>query len=162
MTVKKKKNIKKRKYTLKEFQAWLTGIEEIQPDDWHPDLDQWKLIRERMDGIVPDVEIVEREIEIPVPVPVQPPYGSGQATPVVPPQMPTHMVPTPPATAPVNNGPPPSVVPQHDISPAAAAILRGEMPSGDVIPGQPTHKSGADDPTIGTDDPGQPYASTFI
>ena len=164
MTVKKKKPIKKRQYTLKEFQAWLTGIEEIQPDDWHPTLDQWKLIRGRMDGIVADVEIVEREIEIPVPVPVpvQPPYGPGQATPVIPPQMPTHMVTTPPPTAPVNNGsPPPPVVPQHDISPAAAAILRGEMPSGDVAPGQPTHKL-PNDPTVGTDDPGQPYASTFI
>jgi len=156
-TKKKKRTIKKKSYTLKEFQAWLTGIEEIQPDDWHPTSDQWKLIRERMNGIIADVEIVEREIEIPVPVPIQPPFGAGQATPVVPPQMPTHMAPPGSVTAPVN----PPIVPQHDISPAAAAILRGEMPSDEVVSGQPTHKL-PPDPTVGTDKPGTPYESTFI
>jgi hypothetical protein len=154
-TAKKKKTIKKKKYTLNEFQAWLTGIEEIQPDDWHPTSDQWRLIRERMNGIIPDVEIVEREIEIPVPVPVpvQPPFGPGQATPAAPVQMPTHMVPEPAPTAPVVT---------HDISPAAAAMLRGEMPKDEaVVQGQPTHKLPVDS-TIGTDNPGKPYESTFI
>lgn len=160
MTAKKKKRtIKKKSYTLKEFQAWLTGIEEIQPDDWHPTLDQWKLIRERMNGIVPDVEIIEREIEVvrqvpglvPGPVPL---IGPG-LVPQPPPQpLPTHMVREPAPTAPVQP-------PQHDISPAAAAILRGEMPSDEVASGQPTHKL-PPDPTVGTDNPGTPYESTFI
>ena len=46
----RKKAVKK--YTLAEFKAWLEGIEEIQPSDWHPDLAQWKMIREKISAIV--------------------------------------------------------------------------------------------------------------
>ncbi len=154
MTTKKKRTIKKKSYTLKEFQAWLTGIEEIQPGDWHPTLEQWKLIRERMNGIIPDVEIIEREIEVIRQVGPVPLIGPGLVPSTPPPPLPTHMVQTPPPTAPVNP-------PQHDISPAAAAMLRGEMPHDEVASGQPTHKL-PPDPTVGTDKPGTPYESTFI
>ena len=108
----KKKKITKKKYTLTEFQAWLTGIEEIQPDDWHPDFEQWRLIRERIAGIIPDVEIIEREIEVPVPVPMPGPPMVG----------PGFQFPTP--------SPQPVLQPEpvHEISPAAEAALRGEMP----------------------------------
>lgn len=30
------------------FKAWLTGIEEMQGDDWHPDANQWKRIKEKL------------------------------------------------------------------------------------------------------------------
>lgn len=46
----RKKAVKK--YTLAEFKAWLEGIEEIQPAEWHPDLAQWKMIRDKISAIV--------------------------------------------------------------------------------------------------------------
>lgn len=48
---------RKQKQTLKEFRAWLQGVEELQPDKWHPDLAQWKLIRARIDGIKDEVAV---------------------------------------------------------------------------------------------------------
>ena len=132
----KKKKITKKKYTLTEFQAWLTGIEEIQPDDWHPDFEQWRLIRERIAGIIPDVEIIEREVEVRVPVPVPMP---GPPPMVGPGFIPTPLQPEP----------------KHEISPAAEAALRGEMP-----------KDGAQlhlpNPSAGTDVAGDAFEkSTF-
>lgn len=41
-----------KKQTLGEFRAWLSGVEEMQADDWAPDLTQWKRIRARIDEIV--------------------------------------------------------------------------------------------------------------
>lgn len=41
-----------KKQTLGEFRAWLSGVEEMQSDDWAPDLSQWTRIRERIDEIV--------------------------------------------------------------------------------------------------------------
>lgn len=38
--------------TLREFKAWLQGVEELQPKDWHPDGAQWKLIRKKINNIV--------------------------------------------------------------------------------------------------------------
>jgi len=43
---------KKRQFTLGEFRAWLDGIEELQPSNWSPSLEQWKLIRQRISSIV--------------------------------------------------------------------------------------------------------------
>jgi hypothetical protein len=37
--------------TLQEFKAWLEGIEEVQPANWHPTIEQWKLIRDRIEHI---------------------------------------------------------------------------------------------------------------
>jgi hypothetical protein len=42
---------KKAKQTLNEFRAWLQGVEEMQEDGWIPSIDQWKLIRDRIDNI---------------------------------------------------------------------------------------------------------------
>ncbi len=42
---------RKQKQTLKEFKAWLEGVEELQPDNWSPNYEQWLLIRSRIDGI---------------------------------------------------------------------------------------------------------------
>lgn len=41
-----------KKQTLAEFRAWLSGVEELQPDDWAPSAEQWKLIRDKIGGIV--------------------------------------------------------------------------------------------------------------
>ena len=43
---------KKKEVTLAEFQAWLEGVEELQPKDWSPDATQWKLIRNKIKNIV--------------------------------------------------------------------------------------------------------------
>ena len=41
-----------KKVTLEEFRAWLSGVEEMQPDDWTPDSTQWRRIRAKIDLIV--------------------------------------------------------------------------------------------------------------
>jgi hypothetical protein len=56
-----------KKMTLQEFKAWLEGIEEVQPANWHPTIDQWKLIRDRIEHIViaetpaPQVQYVQQQ-----------------------------------------------------------------------------------------------------
>jgi len=34
-----------------EFRAWLSGIEDMQPDDWSPSRDQWIKIRAKIDSV---------------------------------------------------------------------------------------------------------------
>ncbi len=34
--------------TLNEFRAWLSGVEEMQEDEWVPNNTQWELIRQRI------------------------------------------------------------------------------------------------------------------
>ena len=48
-----KKNTRKKqkKISVKEFKAWIEGIEELQPDGWAPTAEQWKIIRERINMI---------------------------------------------------------------------------------------------------------------
>jgi len=41
-----------KKQTLGEFRAWLSGVEEMQSEDWSPDLTEWRRIRQRIDEIV--------------------------------------------------------------------------------------------------------------
>lgn len=53
---------RKQKQTLREFRAWLQGVEELQPDNWSPDRDQWHLIRDRIDGIIVEKKVVEKAI----------------------------------------------------------------------------------------------------
>lgn len=38
--------------TLGEFRAWLSGVEEMQPENWAPDLTQWRRIRERIENVI--------------------------------------------------------------------------------------------------------------
>lgn len=42
---------KPKQQTLSEFKAWLSGVEEMQSEDWSPDLTQWRRIREKIDNI---------------------------------------------------------------------------------------------------------------
>lgn len=63
MTQQRKKRAGKRgkKISLREFRAWLQGVEELQPEDWHPDHEQWKKIRNKIDNIVeeePETQVV--------------------------------------------------------------------------------------------------------
>ncbi len=55
----KKKTKRKPKQTLAEFRAWLSGVEELQTDDWFPTMEQWSLIRGRIDKIIEPEPIVE-------------------------------------------------------------------------------------------------------
>lgn len=59
MTEKTNKTIKqsKKKISMLEFRAWLQGVEELQPQDWTPNSDQWKLIRKKIDTIDVSVSI---------------------------------------------------------------------------------------------------------
>lgn len=41
-----------KKLSLNEFRAWLSGVEEMQSDDWTPDHTQWRRIRAKIDEIV--------------------------------------------------------------------------------------------------------------
>ena len=50
---------RKQKLTLSEFRAWLQGVEELQSDEWCPNLEQWRLIRDKINGIVTEKVVVE-------------------------------------------------------------------------------------------------------
>lgn len=52
-----------KKVTYGEFLAWLEGVESMQPVDWTPNHDQWKVIREKLSTVKPDVEIRETVVE---------------------------------------------------------------------------------------------------
>ncbi len=41
----------KKKVTLAEFHAWLEGVEEMHDEAWHPDPNQWKVIRNKIKTI---------------------------------------------------------------------------------------------------------------
>jgi hypothetical protein len=41
-----------KKLSLNEFRAWLSGVEEMQSDDWTPDPTQWRRIREKIEDII--------------------------------------------------------------------------------------------------------------
>lgn len=53
MTAQKRtRRVNTKKQTIEQFKSWIEGIEELQPDGWHPDDKQWKLIRSRIDRII--------------------------------------------------------------------------------------------------------------
>lgn len=121
-----------KKYTLSEFKAWLDGIEEIQPADWHPDANQWKMIRDKINAIVVPPP--------PKPAPaIQPGQHMAGPGPVITRQ------PSPPQSAfdpPVGNGTPgtsmldTSAAPTPAMTPAAQAALQGKLPKGDALPAE--------------------------
>ena len=78
---------KSKKQTLTEFQAWLQGITEIQPDDWSPTADQWKMIYAKI------IAIKETVVEKVAPAPAPQPYAPGFQQPqtYLAPPAPTHM-----------------------------------------------------------------------
>lgn len=52
---------RKTKISLKEFRAWLDGVEDLQPDDWAPTKDQWAKIRQQIDRIDDKMDIENPE-----------------------------------------------------------------------------------------------------
>lgn len=101
---------RKKKQTLAEFRAWLSGVEELQPADWAPNAAQWKTIREKIDSIAEpkastaDADMLQKLIET---------LGNNTPRPAMP-QNPVAMG-IPPAP------PPPAGVPAGpvDVAPAA-------------------------------------------
>lgn len=145
MKMARKKAVKK--YTLAEFKAWLEGVEEIQPNDWHPDLDQWRMIREKIGGIV-----------VPPPPPIirQPAEPTSQHVPVRPAMIPRPGQMVDPSVLPVTGDTPPSGAGgAPDMTPAAKAALSGKLPN--EIATDPTH--GSKTPNIDTMDGN--YNSSF-
>lgn len=115
-TIKKKRQPKQ---TLAEFRAWLLGVEELQPENWSPNRDQWVLIRGRIDKIIaPEPEIIHIPNNTTAPnKPVEQSLQPG-------------MIPVPPPVGGIPQGqlveslaPPPATMP-----------LAPEMPSGSGTP----------------------------
>lgn len=53
----------KEKITINDFKMWLSGVEEMQDDDWTPSSTQWKRIRGKIDDIEEQVkEVVRAEV----------------------------------------------------------------------------------------------------
>lgn len=42
----------KKKLSLNEFRAWLSGVEEMQDDSWTPSASQWRTIRSKIDEVI--------------------------------------------------------------------------------------------------------------
>jgi hypothetical protein len=108
---------RKKKQTLAEFRAWLSGIEELQPENWAPDATQWKLIRDKIHSIIEpkastaDAEMLQKLIESMgnnAPAAQQGNPYAQQAT--------AHIPPPPPPVGGVPAGP-------VEATPAAAAAL---------------------------------------
>lgn len=45
------------KITLRDFKSWLSGVEEMQEDDWSPSTEQWRRIRQKIDLISEDLRV---------------------------------------------------------------------------------------------------------
>lgn len=78
--------------TISEFRAKLEGIEMFQPEDWSPDADQWRLIREMINKVVEEVVEVEKPVMMAQPPSMLPPNpkpgGSSGLDMTPPPPMP--------------------------------------------------------------------------
>lgn len=115
----KKKRIVKKERTLSEFRAWLEGVEELQGSDWHPDAEQWKLIRAAIDGIVvEDSEPFSTPMHQQQPPHTPPPRPMQREEP--------RYIPPPPQSSALEQVSP---VPQNvEMTPAARAALGGTLP----------------------------------
>lgn len=55
------------KLTVSEFRYWLSGVEEMQPDDWCPSKQQWDKIRDKIDQLeVTQPVMVQPQIDQPI------------------------------------------------------------------------------------------------
>lgn len=48
--------------TISEFRHWLSGVEEMQPDDWFPNKHQWDRIRDKIDSISAEPTNVVKQV----------------------------------------------------------------------------------------------------
>ncbi len=96
-----KKRIKKQ--SLAEFHAWLEGVEELQPEGWAPNAVQWKLIRNKIDGIKETIveKVVEQQAQAETNITRNPanPYPGAQAR-----LMPSQLIQAPPVEGGVPTG----------------------------------------------------------
>lgn len=112
---------RKTKQSLKEFRAWLQGVEELQSDEWSPNFDQWKLIRDKIDGIIEEKVVVEKTTASP--------HVNNNAPPV-------YNTPPPPGLPPGIQPPPPvgGFIPTDvEMSPAARQLLNPAVNGGKVV-----------------------------
>lgn len=97
----------KKKLSLSEFRAWLSGVEEMQPAGWSPDGNQWKIIRSKIE------EVME--------MPVQQPrrfvadYGDEETTRIVRPSAPSAFPMGPGPGAPSASAPPALAAPGEKV-----------------------------------------------
>lgn len=67
---------KTKKMSVREFKAWLSGVEEMQPEGWFPDVEQWKKIRDKISTLdETNVEDIPRK-GMPAQAPVRDVVGS--------------------------------------------------------------------------------------
>ena len=113
----------KKTQTLKEFQAWLEGIEELQAKGWSPDKSQWTKIRNRIRNIVEEAPPAPAAPPRQMPMPPAPqPMVPAPAGPI----QPAAMQPAPLMQAPTD----------VEMSPAAAQLLKtGKLPDIDASAG---------------------------
>lgn len=84
MAKKKSKN----EITVSEFKSWISGIEDMQEDDWVPNKSQWDKIKAKIELLTEDfVESLPVEQPMVQRQPIYPSY-SQQPMPVYPPSIP--------------------------------------------------------------------------
>lgn len=69
---KNKKDVQDETIDIDTFKAWLSGVEDMQGDDWTPSAEQWKKIRSKINLLT------VTEYEDPKPYPQQPIYRQPQ------------------------------------------------------------------------------------
>lgn len=109
---------RKKTITLKEFQAWLDGVEELQEAGWHPNAEQWKLIRKKIASIVQE--------EVPVTMTVRDHRANPQETPTMPRPSPALLPPVPQTSA-LDGA-------NVEMTEAAKAALQGSVPPAVGVP----------------------------
>lgn len=65
---------KQKEITFQHFLTWLEGVEDMQPDGWVPNEQQWKRIRSKLNTVV-EQESTSTSIQIPQPYYNQLPPG---------------------------------------------------------------------------------------
>ena len=115
-----KKEVQDDTIDIDTFKAWLSGVEDMQGDDWTPSAEQWKKIRSKINLLtVP-------EYEDPKTYPQQPMYRSpGQVgSPIQQPWMNSNQIPFPEATAHQQvsslDGPRPQLIERPQLGPQGA------------------------------------------
>ncbi len=69
------------KISLREFKAWMDGVEDVQEDDWVPSKAQWDKIREKISLIEDNSESFSPPVANNQQYPVQLPYNHNQQPP---------------------------------------------------------------------------------
>jgi hypothetical protein len=88
--------------TIKEFKAWMKGVEDMHGENWSPNKNQWKKIREKLEQLDEDTQA--------------PQYNMNHYTP-------------PPQQYIANYSPMPFETPVHVEDAEGASYLNGDKPS---------------------------------